>query len=258
MADGPKLAELEARLAAVRRETIESFEPRARALRAAAERLAGDPGARNEIRRLAHRVRGVAGSAGHPELSELSARLEEAAAAASDLALAEGARRLAGALEGAGRVAAPRLVRSADDGERAKRIAAPAGDPSADAPLGLRVVALDDDATTRRLLELTLVAIGRCDATVLSAAPEALERLRAGGVELVIVDAMMPEVSGLEMYRAVRRAAGPDLPVAILSAASPEELGWALPDDPKLTWLRKPFRPAALIAELRAFVARAG
>lgn len=242
MADGPKLAELEARLAAVRRETVEGLAHRARALREAADRLEGDRDARHEIRRLAHRVRGVAGSAGHPELSERAARLEEASGVVSDLALAEGARRLADALERAGAIAAP----------------APAvvREPSEAPALGLRVVALDDDATTRRLLEITLVTIGGCDAAVLSDASDAMERVRAGGVELVIADAMMPEVSGLELYRAVRREAGPELPVVILSAASPGELGWALPDDPRLTWLRKPFRPAALVEELSAFVAR--
>ncbi|MCZ7686062.1 MAG: response regulator [Sandaracinaceae bacterium] len=239
-----KLSRLEERLAEVRRTTVEGFADRARELREAAERLvAGEAEARGEIRRMAHRLRGVAGSAGHAELSERAGRLEAAAETASDPALLEGARRLAAAAEraSASRDAAPEPL---------------APPPAESAPLDLRVVALDDEPATRRLLEITLLQVGRAQAAVLADPAAVMERVRSGEIDLLIVDAMMPEVSGLELYRAARRERGPSFPIVILSAASPEELGWQLPDDPRLTWMRKPFRPAALLAELRAFAGR--
>ncbi len=239
-----KLSRLEERLAEVRRTTVEGFADRARDLREAAERLvAGEAEARGEIRRLAHRLRGVAGSAGHAELSERAARLEAAAETASDPALLEGARRLAAAAERA----------SASLDAAPEPLALP---PAESAPLDLRVVALDDEPATRRLLEITLLQVGRAQAAVLADPAAVMERVRSGEIDLLIVDAMMPEVSGLELYRAARRERGPSLPIVILSAASPEELGWQLPDDPRFTWMRKPFRPAALLAELRAFAGR--
>ncbi|RZO59750.1 MAG: hypothetical protein EVA89_14920, partial [Sandaracinaceae bacterium] len=66
MSGEPKLGELEARLAALHARTREGFAQRAEGLREAADRLErGDDDARDEIRRLAHKLRGVAGSAGH-------------------------------------------------------------------------------------------------------------------------------------------------------------------------------------------------
>lgn len=239
-----RLSQLDARLAAVRRSTVEGFASRARELREAAERLeGGDADAKEEIRRLAHRLRGVAGSAGHAELSERAARLEAAAAVAGALAVVEGARRLASAAERAASLAtdAPAPAEAA---------------PPEDVTLDLRVVALDDEPTTRRLLEITLLQLGGARATVLSEPSAAMELVRGGEIDLLIVDAMMPDVSGLELYEAVRRELGPSMPVVILSAASPEELGWELPEDPRFTWMRKPFRPAALLAALRAFAGR--
>jgi len=242
-----KLADLEARLAALHAKTEAGFSERAATLRAAAERLDdGDEEARDEIARLAHKLRGVAGSAGHPGLTERAGRLEAAIkSGAAALAVAEGARRLADAAEKAkDGVAKPEPV--------ARKAAA-----SSRTSLGWRVVALDDESATRRLLEITLKTAGGCDATVVGDPQEAMRAVQEHAADLVIVDAMMPDMDGLTFYRGVRGRCGDAVPVVILSAATPEELGWELPDDPRLQWMRKPFRPAALIADLRAFVERA-
>lgn len=237
-----KLSELEDRLAALGAATREGFADRAAELRAAADRLEnGDDAARDEIRRLAHKLRGVAGSAGRPDLTDRAARLEDAAKSeASPLAIAEGARRLAAATERDASSAPKRR----ESGKMSKR-----------EPLGWRVVALDDESSTRRLLEITLVNVGGCDAEVHESAENAMRAVTDAPPDLVIVDAMMPEVTGLTFLSGVRRKVGP-IPVVILSAATPEELGWTLPDDPQLAWMRKPFRPAALLDELRSFLER--
>lgn len=243
-----KLSELEARLAALHAKTEAGFADRARALREAAARLdAGDDAARDEIKRLSHKLRGVAGSAGHEALTERAGRLETAiASGASAMVVVEGARRLAKAAEEASAGVAART-------ERAAPVPTTESPPRADA-LGWRVVALDDESSTRRLLEITLRSAGGCAAEVLGDPGDAMARILAAPPDLVIVDAMMPDTDGLTFYRAVRERCGDALPVVILSAASVEELGWSMPDDARLRWLRKPFRPASLIAELRAFV----
>ena len=243
-----KLSDLEARLAALHAKTEAGFADRARALREAAARLdGGDETARDEIERLAHKLRGVAGSAGHDALTDRAARLETAIANdASTMVVAEGARRLARAAE------------EASEGASEER-PIPDARPAAPRPnaLGWRVVALDDESSTRRLLEITLRTAGGCTAEVLEDPGAAMRAILDAPTDLVIVDAMMPEMDGLTFYRGVRERCGDAMPVVILSAASVEELGWALPDDPRLRWMRKPFRPASLLSDLRAFVEEA-
>lgn len=248
-----RVEDLQARLRAVGRSIADGFAERARELRAAGDRLdAGAPDARDAIRRLAHKLRGVASTAGHDELTAFAARLEgSASGAASDFAIAEGARRLAAAVE---RAAAQGAAGEAD-------VMAPAAAAGLARPalsrgleLGWRVVALDDEPSTRRLLTITLEQAGGCDAHVTGDPAEAMALVTERAPAVVLVDAMMPDVDGLSFYLALRRRVGPLVPVVILSAATAEELGWELPDDPLLCWMRKPFRPGALLAELRAFV----
>lgn len=244
--DVSKLSELEDRLRSVRDRIRAGFPQRAGELRDAAGRLEnGDEDARDQIRRFAHRLRGIAGSADQAALGERAGRLEEAAKneAISALAILEGARRLAHRIDKAIRPPGSPMTAPPPKREVVK--------PTA---LGWRVVALDDSSDTRRLLEITLRTAGGCDAHVFAEPGEAMRAVVAETPDLVIVDAMMPEMDGLTFYRGVRERAGANVPVVILSAASPEELGWTLPVDERLRWMRKPFRPASLLGELRAFV----
>ncbi len=241
-----KLSELEARLDSVCDRIQAGFPERAEELRDAASRLdSGDEAARGEIRRLAHKLRGIAGSADREELGARAGRLEEAAKNDSVVAVAilEGARRLAHQLDKAVRPPGTPMTAPPPPREAAR--------PRA---LGWSVVALDDESDTRRLLEITLRIAGGCDAQVFEEPAEAMEAVAAKRPDLVIVDAMMPEMDGLTFYRGVRETAGAGVPVVILSAAEPKDLGWTLPDDERLRWMRKPFRPASLLGALEAFV----
>jgi CheY-like chemotaxis protein/HPt (histidine-containing phosphotransfer) domain-containing protein len=244
--DVSKLDELEERMAAIQERIRAGFGERARELRAAAQRLEqGDEAARDEVRRLAHKLRGIAGSAGCAALGERAAKMETAARneALPAHAIIACAKHLADA------VARANADATAEPAAPPERNAAPARPQ-----LGWRVVAIDDEPSTRRLIEITLNTAGGCDAMVVASADEAMRSIIGRPPDLVIVDAMMPDVDGLTFYRGVRRSVGGEVPVVILSAASAEELGWTLPEDERLRWMRKPFRPASLLAELRAFV----
>ena len=66
-------------------------------------------------------------------------------------------------------------------------------------PPGLRVLVADDEAIARRRLLRLLTALP--DVTVAGEcadAHEVLERVRAGGVDVVLLDIQMPELSGIE------------------------------------------------------------
>jgi CheY-like chemotaxis protein len=238
VSDDGKLGDLERRLAAVRAQVREGYRERARALREAAAAIERGEDRRIDLRRLAHRLRGIAEET---ELSERAAQLEHDAENADVAVVVAAARALADALEGPAQT------------ESAARAVQSAPEPS---KLGWTVLAVDDEPATRRLLQLTLMNLGGCHVRIAADGKSAREALKLGAVDLVLLDAMMPDCDGLELYREFRGALGPEVPIVILSATSAEELDWKLPDDPRLAWRRKPFRPGALVEELREIVER--
>ncbi|MBN1807648.1 MAG: two-component system response regulator CreB [Planctomycetes bacterium] len=85
---------------------------------------------------------------------------------------------------------------------------------------------------------------------------EGLEKLEAGGVDLVILDVGLPDADGFEVCREIRRTSG--VPVIFLTARKDEidrvvglELG---ADD----YVVKPFSPRELTARVKAVLRRAG
>jgi DNA-binding response OmpR family regulator len=120
----------------------------------------------------------------------------------------------------------------------------------------LRVLAMDDDVTTLRLLNLTLKEVGGFDAVVVTSAEVALNELRAREFDLVISDAMMPDMNGAEFCRAARKLGGyvEHVPIIILSAATKDELDWHSGLPGPVVWLRKPFMPTQLVQDIARVV----
>jgi CheY-like chemotaxis protein len=82
---------------------------------------------------------------------------------------------------------------------------------------------VEDDAATARLIGDYFARSGH-SCTVLASGKDVLEVLRSGGCDLLILDVMLPHVSGFEICRQIRR--DPEiytLPVLILSAMNSEE-----------------------------------
>lgn len=86
-----------------------------------------------------------------------------------------------------------------------------------------RIMVVDDSATTRRFVAFALRA---CGLQVLTAADgqDALEKLAAIPVDLVITDLNMPKLDGFGLVRALREDGDyAALPVIILSSLSKQE-----------------------------------
>lgn len=116
------------------------------------------------------------------------------------------------------------------------------------------ILIVDDDAEIRRLAGKFLREHGH-KVTSAQDAREMREAMAAGPVDLIILDIMLPGVSGLDLCRDLRRSS--NVPIIMLTARGGEvdrivglELG---ADD----YLAKPFNPRELLARIHAVLRRA-
>ncbi len=112
----------------------------------------------------------------------------------------------------------------------------------------------DDDAAVRESLERTLAREGY---TVVLApdGQAAIERLRDGGIDLVLSDLKMPGLNGLELLREVK-AISPDLDVIMLTAFGTVEEAVKAMKDGAVDFLTKPFQRAQLVRVIRKALER--
>lgn len=117
----------------------------------------------------------------------------------------------------------------------------------------IRALLIDDD---RKLAELLGGYLAPHD-VVLAHAPDGSSGLRAvgqGGVDLVVLDIMMPGMDGLEVLRRLRQQSA--VPVVMLTARGDETdrvVGLELGAD---DYLSKPVYPRELLARIRAVLRR--
>jgi DNA-binding response OmpR family regulator len=124
--------------------------------------------------------------------------------------------------------------------------------PTAEAKPSVLIV--DDDQALCEMLDEYLTLEG-FSAVSAATGPDGLEQLVRSPVDLVILDVMLPELSGIEVLRRIRAVSR--VPVIMLTARGEEvdrvvglEMG---ADD----YLAKPFSPRELVARIRAVLRRA-
>jgi len=118
-----------------------------------------------------------------------------------------------------------------------------------------RILVVEDEAHIAEGLQFNLEAEGY-ETEVVADGRTATERLaRDGGYDLVILDLMLPELSGFEVVKRMR-AAGNFTPVLILSAKDdPEDVVRGIEDGAD-EYLFKPFRLEELLARVRGVLRR--
>lgn len=118
------------------------------------------------------------------------------------------------------------------------------------------VLVVDDDAEIRTLLGRYLV--GQGFRVSLAADRRALEaELATAAIDLVVLDVLLPDGSGLDICRDLRRRR-PALPIILLTALKEEVdriIGLEIGAD---DYLGKPFNPRELVARIRAVLRRGG
>jgi len=119
--------------------------------------------------------------------------------------------------------------------------------------MATRLLIVDDDAELTRLLTEFLQHEG-FDVDVHPGGADAVLAATSGGYALVILDVMLPEISGLDILREIRRTS--NTPIVLLTARGDDidriiglEVG---ADD----YVPKPFNPRELVARVRAILRR--
>lgn len=118
----------------------------------------------------------------------------------------------------------------------------------------MRVLLVEDDASTAKAIELSLASEGIiCDTTELG--EEGLEIGKIYDYDIIILDLMLPDIDGYEVLRRLR-AAKVQTPILILSGLTgPDQkikgLGFGADD-----YITKPFNKGELIARIQAIVRR--
>lgn len=121
--------------------------------------------------------------------------------------------------------------------------------------MGKKILVIEDEPSIAENITYALSTDG-FEPVSCGTGSEAMERLGANGFALVIVDIGLPDMSGFDLAREIRRGSG--IPLVFLTARSDEidrvaglELG---ADD----YIVKPFSPRELSARVRAILRRAG
>lgn len=119
-----------------------------------------------------------------------------------------------------------------------------------------RVLVVEDDPEVNALVAYKLAQAGY-EVTPVTDGAAALEAVAATPPDVLVLDIMLPGLSGLEVLRQIREGGGANLPVIMLTARAGEddvERGFQLGADDYMT---KPFSPRELVSRVRAVLARA-
>lgn len=117
------------------------------------------------------------------------------------------------------------------------------------------ILLVDDDVRLRALMSRYLVEQGFRVTTAESAAA-ARETLRIVDPDMLVLDVMMPDESGLELTESLRADRAPSLPILLLTARDQPEDRIAGFEAGADDYLGKPFEPRELVLRIRAMLRR--
>jgi two-component system, chemotaxis family, chemotaxis protein CheY len=123
--------------------------------------------------------------------------------------------------------------------------------------MSLRVLVVDDSISTRALIGRTLEAAGHAVQEVADGL-QALDALSADAFDIIVTDQWMPNMTGLELVRAVRaqpHLAG--LPILAVTTDTEDELRGEIMDAGASACILKPFESEELLVTIERLVDRA-
>ena len=114
-------------------------------------------------------------------------------------------------------------------------------DPPASASSGARILFVDDDAFTRKIINSALTSRG-FQTRLADSAVAALAILRTEPIDIVLTDQQMPGLSGLDLMRKMRDE-GFDTPVILLTGTGSVEMAVSAVRSGAVHYLTKPVDP---------------
>ena len=128
--------------------------------------------------------------------------------------------------------------------------------PNSLEPLSGHVLVVDDNPGNRDVLKRRLERMG-CEVDLAASGPEALDKLDGLLVDVVLLDVLMPEMSGIEVLQAIKgRADITHLPVIMISALDQLDSVVHCLELGAEDYLPKPFNPVILRARVSASLTR--
>src|SRR5260370_11143052 len=117
-----------------------------------------------------------------------------------------------------------------------------------------RILVVDDETPITRVLRAALSA-QRYDVRTANDPHEALRVFEDWGPDLIVTDLMMPEISGVDLCRAIRKKS--KTPILVLSVRDQERAKVEALDAGADDYVTKPFNIQELLARVRAHLRRA-
>ena len=115
----------------------------------------------------------------------------------------------------------------------------------------MKVLVAEDDPDIQVILKMVLTRLGKCDVVITFQGDEVVPMAKANHPGLILLDVMLPEMSGFEICKVLK--SDPDtksIPVIFLTARSmPTEIQEAMTLG-ALGYLAKPFDPMTLVAQI--------
>jgi two-component system, chemotaxis family, chemotaxis protein CheY len=117
------------------------------------------------------------------------------------------------------------------------------------------VLIVDDSATMRRMVKVSLRSLKEINFDEAGNGLEALERLALTPVDLMILDLNMPDMHGIEVLKFVRgHRTFHSVPVIVLTTRSDEENRKTTLEAGASSYMTKPFEPNKLLEQVQEFI----
>ena len=117
------------------------------------------------------------------------------------------------------------------------------------------VMVVDDNASIRAIVSNHLQSDGYATQEAASAA-EALQKVAAGGIDMILLDVMMPETDGLEVLRRLKQdPATVTIPVVIISAYGQRENIIRAAREGAVDFIVKPFTRDVILEKVKKYLA---
>jgi len=116
-----------------------------------------------------------------------------------------------------------------------------------------RILHVDDDEDIRTIVQLSLEVVGNFEIRQCPDGPSAVAAAPEFAPQLLLLDVMMPGMSGLEVWEAIARHAGlEDVPAIFVTAKAEDEFSRDLLEKGAMAVIVKPFDPMTLFEQIQS------